>query len=134
MTDNIDLNKTLIRNNPNISGSKLYEKSKHSGIGIRKTDFYTLLREVRNLPEPSIQKKEKATPIKYRKKGTGSKKPPKLPFEQTKFGKIVKKLEKAHGISEKRAIERARALLKIPKKDYRKLNRKDTQILLHETP
>jgi len=134
MTDNTDLNKTLIRNNPNLSGNQLYNISKQSGISIRKTDFYSLVREVRKLPEPSIQKKEKSTPKKYRIKGTGTKKPPKLPFEQTKFGKIVKRLESEHGISEKRAIERARALLKIPKKDYRKLNRKDVQILLHETP
>ena len=43
-------------------------------------------------------------------------------------------MEKEHGISEQKAIERARALLKIPRKDFIKLNRKDVVIILSESP
>jgi len=58
--------KELIKNNPNLSGNKIYEQSKIKGFGIQKSKFYELVREVRNLPEPSEIKKEKSIPIKYR--------------------------------------------------------------------
>lgn len=74
-----------------------------------------------------VQKQEKykpkipVKPIKPKKK---------VPFEKTKFGKIVKEIQKKHKISEYKAIKRTRALLKIPKRDYRKLNRKDKDVLI----
>lgn len=66
MTDKIKLNKELIQNNPNKSGNELYIESKAKGLGIRKTNFLGLVREVRNLPEPSVEKREKSIPIKHR--------------------------------------------------------------------
>jgi len=135
MTDKKELVKDFIQNRPNLSGNKIYEQIKGKEFSIRKTDFYTLLREIRNLPEPTIQKREKSVPIKYKIKPIKPKKPKKvikpieIPFEQTKFGQITKNIQKTHGISERNAIIRVRALLKIPKRDYQKLNRKDRDIL-----
>lgn len=140
MTDNIKLNRELILKNPNLSANQLYNKSKSLGIGFRKTNFLGLVREVRKLPEPSKIKREKAIPRIYRK--VKPSKPSKpiikvkvvIPFEKTKFGKITKDLQKAHRISEKKAIIHARKILKIPKSDYHKINQKDVQILLEHTP
>ena len=58
--------KELIKNNPNLSGNKIYEQSKKKGFGIQKSKFYELIREVRDLPEPTIEKKERSIPIKYK--------------------------------------------------------------------
>lgn len=58
----------------------------------------------------------------------------KTPVEKarlTTFEKMTKDLMKKHGITERKAIERARVLLKIPKKDYKKLKRVDKLILSH---
>lgn len=66
MTDKIELNKELIQNNPTKSGNELYQDSKSKGLGIRKTNFLGLVREVRNLPEPSVEKREQSIPIKHR--------------------------------------------------------------------
>lgn len=66
MTDKIELNKELIQNNPTKSGNELYQESKLKGLGIRKTNFLGLVREVRNLPEPSVEKREQSIPIKHR--------------------------------------------------------------------
>ena len=135
MTDKNVLVKEFIENRPNLSGNKIYNEIKGKPFSIRKTDFYILLREVRNLPEPTIQKREKSVPTKYKIKRIKPTKPIKpikpieIPFEQTKFGQMTKDIQKKHGISERNATVRVRALLKIPKKDYRKLNRKDRDIL-----
>ncbi len=145
MTDKEKSIKELILKNPNLSGNKIYEKSKAKGIGIRKTDFYKLLRKTRNLLEPSITKREKSIPTKYKIKPTAKPKvkvrakpkpkpKAKIPFEKTKFGIIVKDLQITHGISEKKAIIHARKILKIDKSDYDKINEKDVQILLANTP
>lgn len=58
--------KELIKNNPTLSGNKIYEQSKKKGFGIQKSKFYELIREVRHLPEPTEEKKEKSIPIKYK--------------------------------------------------------------------
>lgn len=152
MTDKLKKLKELILKYPNLSGNKIYEKSKSSGISIRKKDFYSLLRSVRKLPEPTIEKKLVSIPAKHRTKATTKQitkikkikkvkpkppkakpkppKPKKIPFDKTKFGKMVKKIEKRYGLSEKRAIERARFLKKIPKRDYNKLRKSDRDIAL----
>ena len=57
----------LIYNNPGLTGNELYKKSMSQGYGIKKSDFYQTLRTIRKLPEPTIEKKEKAVPIRYRK-------------------------------------------------------------------
>ena len=57
----------LIYDNPGLSGNELYKKSMSQGYGIKKQDFYQTIRTIRKLPEPTIEKKERATPIKYRK-------------------------------------------------------------------
>lgn len=135
MTDKKELVKDFIQNRPNLSGNKIYEQIKGKPFSIRKTDFYSLLREVRSLPEPTIQKREKSVPTKYKIKPIKPIKPVKpskpleIPFEQTKFGQMTKSIQKKHGISERNATIRVRALLKIPKRDYRKLNQKDRDIL-----
>ena len=127
-------------------------------LGKRKSDFLKIVREVRKLPEPSKQKREQSIPIKHRIKRKPRKreikpkepKEPKEPkkfkdltdkeikeivktkqekFEKSKFGRIVKKLEKKHGISELDAIERTRGLLKIPKRDLHKAKKKDREVL-----
>jgi len=137
MADNNKPLREFILKYPKESGNWIYQESKKAGLGIRKQDFYGLLREVRDLPEPTIQKREKSIPIRYRVKPITPKvkvKPIKIPFEQTKFGKITRGLQKAHNITEPKAIIHARKILKIPKSDYHKLNQKDVQILLHETP
>jgi len=58
--------KELIKNNPTLSGNKIYEQSKKKGFSIQKSKFYELVREVRDLPEPTEEKKEKSIPIKYK--------------------------------------------------------------------
>jgi len=131
MTDKRKKLVELIKNNPKLSGNKLYEKSKKLGISIRKTDFYSVIRDVRNLPEPSKEKKKKSVPKKFIteiKKDIKEIKV-KMPFKKTKFGKLVKNIQDKTKINEKDAIERARALLKIPKRDYRKLRKIDRSIL-----
>jgi len=135
MTDKKELVKDFIQNRENLSGNEIYQQIKGKPFSIRKTDFYALLRKVRNLPKPTIQKREKSVPIKYKIKPIKPKKPKKvikpieIPFEQTKFGQMTKSIQKTHGISERNAVIRVRALLKIPKRDYRKLNTKDRDIL-----
>ena len=57
----------LIYDNPGLSGNELYKKSVSQGYGIKKQDFYQTIRTIRKLPEPTIEKKEKAIPIRYRK-------------------------------------------------------------------
>jgi len=66
MKDKKELIKEVILKNPNLSGNEIYDITKKEGIGIRKTDFYGLFREVRELPEPTIEKREKSIPIKHR--------------------------------------------------------------------
>jgi len=137
MTDKNVLVKEFIQNRPNLSGNKIYNEIKGKPFSIRKTDFYALLRETRNLQEPTIQKREASVPTKYKIKPIKPKKrkkvikPIEIPFEQTKFGQMTRETQKIHGISERNATIRVRALLKIPKRDYRKLNRKDRDILAH---
>jgi len=177
MTDNNKPLKEFILKHPKESGNWIYQESKKVGLGIRKQNFYGVLRETRNLPKPSTEKKVKSIPIKYRKVESKikikeyelrdlSRKPstkeikqeirelvkeitkldkqkevkvkkvklPKIEFKDTKFGKIVKRLEKAHNIKESKAILHARKILLIPKSDYHKINQADVQILLDETP
>jgi len=57
----------LIMDNPGLSGSELYKQARVKGFGIKKTDFYEMFRTIRKLPEPTLEKKQLATPIKYRK-------------------------------------------------------------------
>lgn len=66
MVDNRELVKEVILNNPNLSGNQIYEITKKKGISIRKTEHFALVREIRNLPEPSKEKIERSIPIKYR--------------------------------------------------------------------
>jgi len=66
MKDKKELIKEVILNNPSLSGNKIYEITKKKGIGIKKTDYYSLFRETRSLPEPTIEKRERSIPIKYR--------------------------------------------------------------------
>jgi len=66
MKDKKELIKEIILKNPNLSGNKIYEITKKKGIGIRKSDYYSLFRETRKLSEPTIEKREKSIPIKYR--------------------------------------------------------------------
>lgn len=138
----------FIQNNPSLSGNKTLDELKRVGLGIRRTNFLEIFRKEKSLPQPTKAKREASIPIKFRKVRPKITKPkiskptiqlklpiiPKIPFEQTKFGKIVKRMENVHNISERRAIERARAFLKIPRKDYIKLNRKDVVIILSESP
>lgn len=155
MVDREQLSKEFIQKNLNLKASELYNQAKALGIAPRKTTFLKLVREGKNLPEPTIAKKERSIPIKHRtikqkasikarkpakpkvkpsvkKKTIQLKlpvKPLKIPFEQTKFGKMVKTTMDKHGLSEKKAIKRVRALLKIPQEDYNKLNQIDQDIL-----
>ncbi len=137
----------FIRNNPSLSGNQTLKELQDLGLGIRKTNFLEIFREVRKLPKPTKAKREASIPKKFRKvKPTVKKvkptkvitpKPTKkliqkklpIPFEKTKFGKIVKDIENIHNISEQKAIERTRVLLKIPKIDFRKLNSRDRFVL-----
>ena len=149
MTDKKEKIREFIQNNPSLSGNETLNELKKLGLGIRKTNFLEIYRNEKKLPEPSKVKREASIPIKYRKqplkpkpkpitkvrtkpitKPTIQTKLPKIPYEKTKFGKMAKDIEKKHGISEKKAIIRTRVLLKIPKKDYNKLNRKDQFVLL----
>lgn len=153
MTDKKELRKELILKYPNDSTTELLDKAKALKISNRRTDFLTEVRNIRKLPEPSKAKKERSIPIKYKKVKIAKPKPKiakpkpkprkiqtvlkpkaKIPFEQTKFGKITRDLQKEHNISEKKAIIHARKILKIDKSDYGKINEKDVQILLAHTP
>jgi len=66
MTDKKELLREFILKYPKESGNWIYQESKKVGLGIRKTDFYEILREVKELSEPTIEKREKSIPIKYR--------------------------------------------------------------------
>lgn len=83
--DRLNKNSHLILSNPNLNASKLYEKSKSSGIGMRKTDFLKLVRDLRNLPEKTTQEKEKYIPTKYKNK------PKELVKEKVYINKDIKK-------------------------------------------
>jgi hypothetical protein len=80
----------LIYNNPGITGNELYKQARSQGYGIKKSDFYQTLRIVRKLPEPTIEEKRKATPIRYRK-------PEPKPITEIKDLPIIKK-KGAYGI------------------------------------
>ena len=80
MPDKKELIKEVILNNPNLSGNKVYEITKKRGIGIRKTDFYTLFRETKDLSEPTIEKRERSIPIRHRVIKPEIKEPSKIPF------------------------------------------------------
>jgi len=129
MPDKKKLIKEFILNNPSLSATKTLKDLQVKGLGIRKTDFLALFREVKNLPEPSITKREASVPIKY-KVVKPKPKPKKIPFEKTRFGKMAKDIQKKHGISEGNAIRRVRKLLKIPRKDYLQLDKIDYDILI----
>lgn len=149
MTDKKLLIKELILKNPNLSSTKIYTKIKGTPLGIRKTDCLKIYRETKSLPEPNIAKREASIPVKYRTVSQKRKiairqkakpkpkvkripkvKPVKIPYEQTKFGKMAKTTQNKHKISEKNAIRRTRKLLKIPRKDYHRLNQIDRDILI----
>ena len=66
MPDKKKLVKEFIQKNPNLSGNEAYQETKALGIGIRKTNFYSVFRETKELSQPSIKKKVKSIPIKYR--------------------------------------------------------------------
>lgn len=156
MVDKKQLSREFILKNPNLSATEALSQAKALGISIRKTDFLKEYREANNLPEPSLAKREASIPVKHRtvkqkasikarvravkvkptpkRKPRQLKLPTKIPFEQTKFGKIVRDLQKVRNITEKKAIIHARKLLKIDKADYNKINQKDVQILLAHTP
>ena len=146
MTDKKELIRELTLNNPNLSANSLIDIAKAKGFSIRKTDFLAEVRKTRNLPNPSQTKREKSVPIKYRitkekptkekptkekptKEKPTKEKPTKIPYEETKFGKMAKDVQNKHRISEKNAIRRTRKLLKLPKEDYDKLNEIDYDIL-----
>lgn len=143
MPDKKILLKEFILKNPNLSGNKIYTKIKGTPLATRKTDFYKIFREVKNLIEPDIAKKEKSIPIKYRTQIQKRKiqkrvkikpkikvKPITVPFEQTKFGKMVKTAQTKFNVNEKNAILYTRKILKIPRKDYHRLNQLDRDILI----
>ena len=140
--------KEFIKNNPSLNSNESLDEVKLLGLGIRRQDFQTLFRKEKSLPQPTKAKREASIPIKFRKVKPKITKPkitkpkitkptiqlklpiiPKIPFEETKFGKIVKDIENIHNISEKKAIERTRVLLKIPREDFRRLNQKDLFVL-----
>jgi len=140
MPDKKKLREQLIQNNPNDSATKLLDKAKGLKISNRKSDFLAEVRNIRKLPEPSKQKKEQSIPIIHRKvkpkvaKPSITKiitKPPKIPFNQTKFGKMVKTAQTKFGVDEANAIIYTRKILKIPKIDYDKLDQVDRDILTH---
>jgi len=62
-----DLIIDLINENPNLSGNKILQEAKSKGFGIKKQTFYELFRDIRNLPEPTKEKREASVPIKFRK-------------------------------------------------------------------
>lgn len=139
MVDKKILIKEFIQKNPSLNASETYSRIKGTPLGIRKTIFLGIFRKERKLPEPTIAKREKSIPIKFRptKKKPSVKKPTKqlklpvkIEFKDTKFGKITKTIQDKHKISEQNAIERARALLKIPRMDFNKLNEIDKDILI----
>jgi hypothetical protein len=66
--DKLNKNSHLILSNPQLSATKLYEKSKALGLGTRKQDFLKLVRDLRHIPEKTTQEKEKYIPTKYKDK------------------------------------------------------------------
>jgi len=131
MKDRKELVREFILNNPSLSGNEAYKKTVDKGFGIRKTDFYKEFRKIKGLSEPSVQKREKSVPTKYKitPKPSIPSKPKPIPFKDTKFGKIVDAVKKTHNISEQHAIEHSRKILKIPNKDRHKIHKKDRYIL-----
>lgn len=66
--DKLNKNKHLILSNPTDSATKLYEKSKSLGLGMRKQDFLKLVRDLRHIPDKSKLETEKYIPTKYKSK------------------------------------------------------------------
>jgi len=56
------------QSNPGLSGNQIYQHFKGTKFGMRKQDFYKVYRTSKHRPEPTPEKRYRATPIKYRKK------------------------------------------------------------------
>lgn len=86
-----------IKKNPTKSGNQIYKETQKKGISVRKTYFYDILREVRNLPEPSQAKRKKSIPLKYKvKKPTPRIKIPRkvgIPRKKEKYGVVQVKVK-----------------------------------------
>lgn len=101
--DKIKLTKNLelIKNNLNLSATKLYELSKSKGIGIRKQDFLKLVRESKGKSEPTLEKKLKSVPKKYESAKVKTKS--KTAVVPLKYGDIHQKTE--YGLIEVQAYD-----------------------------
>ena len=86
--------------------------------------------KAKEIKEAKVKAKEiKEAKVKAKEIKEAKEKPVKIPYEETKFGKMAKDVQNRHRISEKNAIRRTRKLLKLPKIDYDKLNEIDYDIL-----
>jgi len=91
MTEKDDLRKEFILDNPNLNATETLEKLKKKGLGKRKTDFLKEFREIRKIPEPTKEKKEKSIPKKFRKLPTKPKKVKPTPKEKKKPKELTDK-------------------------------------------
>ena len=146
MPDKKKLIKEFILKNPNLNATETLKEIQKKGLGIRKTNFLALYRETKKLPEPTKVKREQSIPIKHRvakpkvpKSKVAKAKPsitkipkkkPVIPFEKTKFGKMVKTAQTVFNVNEKKAIIYTRKILKISRTDYDKLEQIDQDILI----
>lgn len=124
--DKTNKNTYLIASNPNESATKLYERSKSAGIGMRKTDFLALVRSVRHLPEKTPEVKQKYVPTKYKNK------PQILVKEKIHTNKDIKK-KTQYGLAEVDAIDNDEGVktFYIKYKNKKDFNRQLDVILQH---
>lgn len=66
MVDKKILVKEFIQNNPSLNSTDTLKELQLLGLGIRRTIYLGIFREVRKLPEPTKAKREKSIPIKFR--------------------------------------------------------------------
>jgi len=141
MSDRIEKNVKLMRNNPQLSGNQIYLLAKSLGYGIKKQTFYQIHRRYKVLPEAQIPKPKPiptpilvSKPVKKRvvvKKIPRPIKPISLPKKRVMNPQFKSHVDKAisYGMTKKEAIYHVRKLLKIPKRDIHKLNTRDYNIL-----
>lgn len=66
MVDKKQQIKEIIQKNPNLSSNDILSIIKGTKLAIRRQTFQEIFREIRNLPEPTIKKREVSIPIKFR--------------------------------------------------------------------
>jgi len=144
--EKIELLNQLIKDNPDLSSTKLIEKAKQEEFSYRKQDMLEDIRNAKNIMPLPREIRQKSIPTKYKSSITIKQIPLEVlkeekrlgrsltakeySFETSKFGKMVREYQKRLGIEELDAIKIARSIVKSPKgvRAKKKLNKIDEAI------